>query len=287
MGIDSGVARHAERRPHHLAAFDALGGHRAMLAAREFAARVLNPPVLGILAGVAVGLSPLGPALFSAGSGGGAAAAAAAAAGGGAAVAAHLLPFELSLARGALRAVVELVELLAAGGLATQTLVLASSLLQRSEGSGEAADDGGMGGAGSSSSGGGGGGGGGSGGFWSAARRLLLPADALEARALGVLCLTRFLIVPAAMLAALRWAAAAGWLRGVVGDPVLLFVIMVQACMPSAQNLIVLLQLFDATRPAAPAFAKMLLKQYAYATLPVTLWVTVLATQLGIPIMGH
>ena len=55
--------------------------------------------------------------------------------------------------------------------------------------------------------------------------------------------------------------------------------------MPSAQNLIILLQLSQRTQAAAPAFARLLLKLYLYAVLPVTLWVTAFATNLGIPVV--
>lgn len=35
----------------------------------------------------------------------------------------------------------------------------------------------------------------------------------------------------------------------------------------------------------APGFARMLLKLYFYAILPVTLWVTSFATNLGVPVL--
>lgn len=51
------------------------------------------------------------------------------------------------------------------------------------------------------------------------------------------------------------------------------------------QNLIILLQLSESTQALAPSFARMLLKLYIYAILPVTLWVTAFATNLGIPVL--
>ena len=51
------------------------------------------------------------------------------------------------------------------------------------------------------------------------------------------------------------------------------------------QNLIILLQLSERTRGLAPGFSRMLLKLYAYAVLPVTLWVSAFATNLSIPVM--
>lgn len=56
--------------------------------------------------------------------------------------------------------------------------------------------------------------------------------------------------------------------------------------MPSAQNLVILLNLSERTRGSAGGFARLLLKLYAYAVLPVTLWVTAFATRLAIPVAG-
>jgi predicted permease len=113
---------------------------------------------------------------------------------------------------------------------------------------------------------------------------LLLPSSGEEARALAIISLTRFLLLPLATATALFWATRLGWL-GLAGvDPVLLFVILVQSVMPSAQNLIIVLQLSDQTRSSAPAYAKMLLKLYAAAIVPVTLWVTAFASNLKVPL---
>lgn len=51
---------------------------------------------------------------------------------------------------------------------------------------------------------------------------------------------------------------------------------------PHTQNLIILLQLTERTRGAAPSFARLLLKLYALAVVPVTLWVSAFATNLGL-----
>jgi len=113
---------------------------------------------------------------------------------------------------------------------------------------------------------------------------LLLPSCGEEARALAIISLTRFLLLPLATATALFWATRLGWLGPAGVDPVLLFVILVQSVMPSAQNLIIVLQLSDQTRSSAPAYAKMLLKLYAAAIVPVTLWVTAFASNLKIPL---
>jgi predicted permease len=232
------------------------GARRAALAA--VARRVLNPPVVAILAGAALGLAPPGRALLAGLGLGGAGAPAAAA-----------LPLELGLARAAARGAYETVELLAGGTLAVQTLVLASSLLQPAElapGAPAPAPRAHR--------------------SWlGAARALLLPADAAEARALAVLAAARFVLVPLTCVALFRAAAARGLVGPLSSQPLLLFVVAVQSVMPPAQNLVLMLQLSERTRPAAPAFARTLLKLYAYAALPVTLWVSAFAGGLGIPVL--
>lgn len=234
-----------------------------MTALRRFASRTLNPPVLAILTGALVGMSPTGKLLIAAlkhGPG------TAAAAGGGG------LPVELALAWAAVKGAYEVIEMLAAGTLATQTLVLASSLLQQSAPSSDATRHipalNGR-----------------SRGWFRDAWAALAPADAIEARALAVLSLVRFVLVPTTCLFIWQCVASTPFGAVLAADPLFLFVIAVQAVMPSAQNLIIVLQLSDATRPAAPAFAKLLLKLYAYAVLPVTLWVTAFASRLSIPLV--
>lgn len=225
--------------------------------------RTLNPPILAILAGVLVGTTPAGKHLFAAiGHSGGAAAAA-----GG------QLPLELSLTWAALRNAYEVVEMLAAGTLAMQTLVLASSLLQRPEGAPSTAPLAQEDGAQAPRAG-----------LLKTIARALLPSSPTEARALAVLSAVRFVLLPVCCVGVFKWVASLGLLGPLALDPIFLFVIAVQTVMPSAQNLIIVLQLSDVTRPAAPAFAKMLLKLYAYAILPVTFWVTAFASRLAIPL---
>ncbi|KAL4420711.1 hypothetical protein ABPG75_010367 [Micractinium tetrahymenae] len=242
----------------------------------QFASQVLNPPVVAILAGMLVGLTPAGRALLVATHSGTAAAAGAAAA------APAALPPELGLLQAVVKAALEVIELLAAGTLATQTLVLAASLLQQPESQASAAAAAPVGPAASATAaaatalrprG------------WLGALRQLLPSDGTEARALAVLVLTRFVALPLATIAALQALVAGGLLPPAMSDPVLLFVLLVESVMPSAQNLIILLQLSERTQGMAPGFARMLLKLYFYAILPVTLWVTSFATNLAIPVL--
>ncbi|KAL6784660.1 hypothetical protein ACKKBF_B02695 [Auxenochlorella protothecoides x Auxenochlorella symbiontica] len=228
----------------------------------------LNPPMLGMLAGVAAGLTPLGRRHLVLPAAGATAAAAAFP---------HptvAVPVELALARGLLRCALEAAAALAAGAFALMTLVLAASLL---------------GGARRSAGGGGDGGDGdddaqadpGEGpgpviGLVRRAAALLRPEDALEARTLAAVGLTRFLFLPLATTLALRAVPLPG-----VG-PLPLLVLLLQSTMPPAQNLVILLQLSRGTRQDAPRFARTLLKLYALGTLPVTLWVTTFVAQAGL-----
>ena len=51
--------------------------------------------------------------------------------------------------------------------------------------------------------------------------------------------------------------------------------------MPSAQNLVLLMQLRASTQPLAPRMAALLLRIYALAIVPVTAWITVFMSQPG------
>ena len=93
-----------------------------------------------------------------------------------------------------------------------------------------------------------------------------------DARVLGVVFAVRQLALPALAAAVLYALRATGAL---VLDPVASFVIITQACVPSAQNLVLLLQLRDSTRGLAPRLARLLLQMYALAALPTALWLTV------------
>jgi hypothetical protein len=241
----------------------------------RFASRTLNPPVLSILIGAIVGLSPAGKDLFLAlksSPGAGFTASSSS-------FSLGYLPFELSLVWAGLKGAYEVIEMLAAGTLAIQTLVLASSLLQPAPAAAistpsttpnNESDDNEAVGSGMLKA------------IWTA----LAPSDATEARALAVLALVRFCLVPSTAILVWHWVSKLGFISpSLASDPLFLFVLAVQCVMPSAQNLIIVLQLSDATRPAAPAFAKLLLKLYAYAVLPVTLWVTAFASRLQIPLV--
>jgi predicted permease len=254
--------------------------HHLLAALSRFASKTLNPPVLAILIGATVGHSPAGKGLFVAlksGLGAGVATS-------GSSFSLGYLPFELSLVWAGLKGAYEVIEMLAAGTLAIQTLVLASSLLQPApattaaasttttnnlHSSNDPSSDASAAGSGMLRA------------LWKA----LAPSDATEARALAVLSLVRFFLVPTTAILVWHWVSKSGFVGSFASDPLFLFVLAVQSVMPSAQNLIIVLQLSEATRPAAPAFAKLLLKLYAYAVLPVTLWVTAFASRLHIPLV--
>lgn len=97
----------------------------------------------------------------------------------------------------------QVIELLAAGTLATQTLVLASSLLQQPEGTGAAAAVGpaSAGAAAATARHRRG---------WLGSLKQLMPSNAAEGRALAVLSVTRFLVLPLSTIACLQALVAGG-----------------------------------------------------------------------------
>ena len=54
--------------------------------------------------------------------------------------------------------------------------------------------------------------------------------------------------------------------------------------MPSAQNLVVILQVKVATQPLAPRMAALLLRLYVFALVPVSLWVSLFVAGFGMPL---
>ncbi|CAD7701047.1 unnamed protein product [Ostreobium quekettii] len=219
---------------------------------QEFASRVMNPPLVAILAAVVVGLSPLGRVLALPadhpdvvqwlGSGWGAAATG-------------------GLLLGGLRVLWGAMTLLGSSALAVQTIVLAASIVQSkmqvpnkgtSVGNAEAG--------------------------W---KRLLLPADALESRALLLSSVIRLFVMPLVGLGLVSSLSSMGLLPK---DPVCLLAILLQSAMPSAQNLVLMAQLRDETRPLAPTAARLILQQYIVAVIPITIWAAIFATLTGVPL---
>lgn len=255
-------------------------GEEGVTALKNFFQSTLNPPVVSILLGILVAATPLGSSLFPSSSTGSVISRSA------------FIDNMPGVARGALKAIAEVISMMSEGTLPLQTLVLAASLLQKPEQPEQEVES--LNTQGETilaidinnstsnnnkfsvlsylSS------------AIKAIKPLLLPSSGEEARALAIISLTRFLLLPLATATALYWATQLGWLGPAGVDPVLLFVILVQSVMPSAQNLIIVLQLSDQTRSSAPVYAKMLLKLYAAAIVPVTLWVTAFASNLKVPL---
>jgi len=202
----------------------------------------LNPPVLAVFFAACLGMTPLGQALFSPLTGSI-----------GAPGSLLGLPLELSIVYYAFQNIFEVVEMLGEGTLPIQTLVLAASLLQPSDGPKIQAKP-------TSLVGG--------------VLNFFKSDSASETRALIVLSIVRFILSPISIVLLFRMFSNFSIFQPLLSDPILLFVIAVQAVMPSAQNLLIALQLSPLTQGAAPGLAKLLVKLYALAIIPVTLWVT-------------
>ena len=56
--------------------------------------------------------------------------------------------------------------------------------------------------------------------------------------------------------------------------------------MPSAQNLALVVNLQKGTQFLAPKLAKLLLQLYVLSVLPVTVWVTLFVSSLGVPMQS-
>lgn len=210
-------------------------GHLAL----SLAGRVLNPPLLGVLLGLFIGLTPLKVFVTSANTA--------------AAALTQSLPppFELAIFAAAMHSALTAMNLLGNAALPVGTLVLASSLVAGSAG-----------------------------GASSESRPLLASDDVTSsdvAHALmrggraaeGVTALVRLLLLPAVTL----WL---GWRLDVAGllpvDPLLRLLLCLQSCMPSAQNLVLLLTLRRGTVRAAQPMAQTLVRQYTLAALPCAAW---------------
>lgn len=102
----------------------------------------------------------------------------------------------------------------------------------------------------------------------------LTPQAAWEWRAMLSVAAVRFVLLPSAttglVLAALRFGL-------LPAEPVCAFMLLLQSCMPPAQNLVLMMQLQPSTSALAPATARLLLQLYTLAVFPVTLWVSVFA----------
>ena len=98
-----------------------------------------------------------------------------------------------------------------------------------------------------------------------------MPRDATEARILATVGVTKLVLAPAVAFLIVEGLAMIGLLPN---DPVCKLVLLVEGSMPTAQNLVLLMNLHEHTRPLAERAGRLMLRLYPLAILPVTLWMT-------------
>ena len=81
----------------------------------------------------------------------------------------------------------------------------------------------------------------------------------------------RLILMPMATMAIVGTLAALGLLPD---DPICRLVLLVEGSMPTAQNLVLLMNLNTNTQPLASKTGKLLLRLYPIAIVPVTVWMT-------------
>ena len=240
----------------------------AFATCRKIVRELINPPLVGICLGVLIGVTPLRHALIGGTAG---------------SIAPAQLPAELAFIAAVAKALFELGVLIGGAALPGQTLVLASSFVkilspeeaaeeERRRGTQLALCD-------------------------SAthpqtttlglrARRLMESAASLfkmgesDLRALFIASVTRFAVLPAIGVVgfiALRLVNSPWYPR----DPIVALVVLTMICMPSAQNLVLLTNLREETRPLAPRLAGLLLRMYVLAIPFVTVWLTVFTAAMA------
>ena len=154
-------------------------------------------------------------------------------------------PWEIQVLVGAVRSAMEVVEMLGKATLPMQAIVLAASMALSKQLSGPAGE---------------------------AVR--LLPADRYERGIFLVSSVVRLVISPLVGLASVLACRHFGWLPA---DRICHFVVATISAMPSAQNMVLLLNLRDNTREAAPMMSSIILRQYVLSAVVSTVWVGVFA----------
>lgn len=91
----------------------------------------------------------------------------------------------------------------------------------------------------------------------------------------------RYILSPLFMYSLLKTAAKLGRIGSSTTDPMLWFILILQSCMPSAQNSVLMLQVADKGKEAS-SLAKFLFSVYFTAMLPVVLIVTIALQKLGL-----
>ena len=109
--------------------------------------------------------------------------------------------------------------------------------------------------------------------------RAILPRDPVERRVLGTVGFVRLILMPMASMAIVGALAALGALPN---DPICRLVLLVEGSMPTAQNLVLLMNLNENTQPLASRTGKLLLRLYPIAILPVTVWMTLFVQRMPV-----
>ena len=235
---------------------------------RKIIRELINPPLVGICLGTLIGVTPLRHVLIG---------------GTASSIAPDQLPAELALIAAVAKALFELGVLIGGAALPGQTLVLASSFVkipspQEAEANATRKQN-----------------------------QLLLCDSATHPQTTTLAVKARELVERAASLfkmgeSDLRALLIAGVTRfailpaiGVVGfialrlvnspwyptDPIVALVVLTMICMPSAQNLVLLVNLREETRHLAPRLAGLLLRMYVLAIPFVTVWLTVFTAAMA------
>jgi len=89
----------------------------------------------------------------------------------------------------------------------------------------------------------------------------------------AVLSLTRFVLSPLLMLTTLKSMAKMSLLKSADADPMLWFVLILESCMPPAQNSVLMLQVAN-MRSAASSMAKFLFSIYMTSMIPIVIIVS-------------
>ena len=234
---------------------------------RKIIRELINPPLVGICLGTLIGVTPLRHVLIGNTA---------------SSIAPDQLPAELALIAAVAKALFELGVLIGGAALPGQTLVLASSFVkipspQEAEANARKHN------------------------------QLLLCDSATHPQTTTLAVKARELVERAASLfkmgeSDLRALLIAGVTRfailpaiGVVGfialrlvnspwyptDPIVALVVLTMICMPSAQNLVLLVNLREETRHLAPRLAGLLLRMYVLAIPFVTVWLTVFTAAMA------
>lgn len=110
---------------------------------------------------------------------------------------------------------------------------------------------------------------------------MFVPEEPIDRTITAVTLAVRMTVVPAATYLLVQGMTALGLLPA---DPLATFAILLQASMPTAQNLVLLCQLRDFTQPLAERTARILLIQYTLSIPFITFWIGTWFKVLGISV---